>query len=151
VETWRVLYAPWGNPGAVPGFARRAFNPGYRSHLALLCSLLSAGVADAQSPNGRWALNPFACDGEAFTRAETPLLVEALSVRWFNANCTIASNYKVNQTLYLQGRCNTEGRTETVPIMLELRGERLRVGWNREPVQEMQRCKGRDDGPRNRG
>jgi hypothetical protein len=26
--------------------------------------------------------------------------------------------------------------------MLEwLRGDRLRVGWNREPIQEMQRCR----------
>jgi hypothetical protein len=108
-------------------------------HVALAL-LLSAGVANAQSLNGRWALAPSWCDGEAFTRAETPLLVEALSVRWFNANCTIASSYKVNQTLYLQGRCNIEGRTESIPIMLESRGARLRVGWNREPVQEMGRC-----------
>jgi hypothetical protein len=119
--------------------ARRLTRP---SLCVVLCSLLFVGTAaHAQSPNGRWALTPFACDGEAFTRAETPLLVEALSVRWFNANCTAASNYKVNQTLYLQGRCNIEGRTETIPIMLEPRGDRLRVGWNREPVQEMQRCK----------
>ncbi len=89
---------------------------------------------------GRSALS--ACDGEAFTKPETPLIVQALSVRWFDANCSIVSNYKVNQTLYLQGRCNIAGRAETIPIMLEwLRGDRLRVGWNREPIQEMQRCR----------
>lgn len=104
---------------------------------------LAAGgtAAAAEAAEGRWALAPFACDGEAFTRLETPLLVGALSVRWFDANCTIVSNYKVDQTLYLQGRCNVAGRMETIPIMLEvLRGVRLRVGWNREPIQEMQRC-----------
>ena len=31
--------------------------------------------------------------------------------------------------------------TATIPILLELRGERLRVGWNREPIVEMQRCR----------
>ena len=110
-----------------------------RIHVALAL-LLSAGVANAQSLSGRWALAPSSCDCEAFTRAETPLLVDTLSVRWFNANGSIASSYKVNQTLYLQGRCNTEGRSETIPIMLEPRGARLRVSWNREPVQEMGRC-----------
>jgi hypothetical protein len=102
--------------------------------------LLSLGTAVAQSVDGRWAMSPFACDGEAATRAATPLLVETRSVRWFDTNCTIATSYKVNQTLYLQGRCNVEGRAETISIMLERRGDRLRVGWNREPVLEMQRC-----------
>ena len=63
-------------------------------------------------------------------------------MRWFDTNCAIVSNYKVNQTLYLQGRCLSEGRPATIPIMLEpVRGDRLRVGWNREPIQEMQRCR----------
>ena len=110
------------------------------SIIVVFCTLLSAGIAAAQVLDGRWALAPFACDGEAFTRAATPLLVETRSVRWFNANCMIASSYKVNQTVYLQGRCNVEGTAETIPIMLEPRGDRLRVGWNREPVVEMLRC-----------
>ena len=118
------------------------FVPLRRDHCAiLLCLLLSVTTASAQLLDGRWALAPFACDGEAFTKPQTPLLVEAMSVRWFNANCTIVSSYKVNQTLYLQGRCNVEGRNETIPIMLEPRGDRLRVGWNRDPIQEMQRCR----------
>lgn len=109
-----------------------------------VCLLLAAGsaVAVAEPAEGRWALGPFACDGEAFTWLQTPLIVGALSVRWFDSNCTIVSNYKVNQTLYLQGNCNVEGRMATIPIMLEwLRGDRLRVGWNKEPIQEMQRCR----------
>lgn len=95
----------------------------------------------AEAVNGRWALKPYACDGELFTRPDTPLLVSALSVRWYDTNCTIVSNYKVNETLYLQGRCLIEGRTATMPIMLEPRGDRLRVGWNREPILEMERCR----------
>jgi hypothetical protein len=102
---------------------------------------LIGNVTAAESVDGRWALGPFACDGEAFTRPETPLIVRAMSVRWFDSNCTIVSSYKVNQTLYLQGRCLSDGRTATIPIMLDLRGDRLRVGWNREPIQEMRRCR----------
>jgi len=108
------------------------------------CLLIAlVGNAEAAEPtDGRWALGPYACSGELFTRAETPLLVSTLSVSWFDTNCTIVSNYKVNQTLYLQGRCLAEGRLSTIPIMLEpLRGDRLRVGWNRDPIQEMQRCR----------
>ena len=111
--------------------------------VAIFLLLAAGGAAAAAEPaEGRWALGAFACDGEAFTKAETPLFVGPRSVRWFDANCTIVSNYKVNQTLYLQGRCNIAGRTETIPIMLEwLRGDRLKVGWNREPIQEMRRCR----------
>jgi hypothetical protein len=88
----------------------------------------------------RFAFAPYACDGEAFTRRETPLILEGMSIRWFNADCTIVGSYKVAQQLFLQAQCRVEGKTSTIPIMLEARGERLRVGWNREPIEEMQRC-----------
>ena len=112
-------------------------------HIVACLVVALVGNAEAAEPtDGRWALNPYACAGDLFTRAETPLIVTALAVRWFDTNCTIVSNYKVNQTLYLQGQCLTEGRRTTIPIMLEpVRGDRLRVGWNREPIQEMQRCR----------
>jgi hypothetical protein len=103
---------------------------------------LAENAVAAEPTDGRWALSPYACSGELFTRQETPLIVSALAVRWFDTNCAIVSNYKVNQTLYLQGQCLSEGRRATIPIMLEpVRGDRLRVGWNREPIQEMQRCR----------
>jgi hypothetical protein len=106
----------------------------------LLLMTMAVGHANAaEVVNGRWALKPYACDGELFTRPDTPLLVSALSVRWYDSNCTIVSNYKVNETLYLQGLI--ESRIATIPIMLEPRGDRLRVGWNREPILEMQRCR----------
>jgi hypothetical protein len=107
----------------------------------LWCLIVLAGSpAVAQTLGGRWALGPNACDGEAFTRTETPLLVDPMSVRWFNADCTVVSSYRVKDAWFLQGRCNVEGRVSTIPIMLDLRGNSLRVGWNREPVIEMQRC-----------
>jgi hypothetical protein len=101
--------------------------------MALLC-----GTAVAQEV--RFAFAAYACDGEAFARRDTPLIIDGMSIRWFNADCRIVSNYKVADTWYLQARCTTEGKTATIPIMLELRGDRLRVGWNREPIEEMQRC-----------
>jgi hypothetical protein len=102
----------------------------------------TAALAQTELSNGRWAIAPHACDGELFTRPDTPLLVGNLSLRWFSFNCEIVSSYLVRQTRYLQAKCNSEGRVAEIPVMLEPRGDRLRVGWNREPIQEMQRCRG---------
>ncbi len=107
---------------------------------ACMAMVLVGGVAAAAAQEMRWAFMPDACDGEAFTRRETPLIVAGMSIRWFNADCAIVGSYKVAETWYLQARCTTEGKVATIPIMLEQRGERLRVGWNREPIEEMQRC-----------
>jgi hypothetical protein len=103
----------------------------------VLVSLAGIGPAVAET---RFAFAPYACDGEAFTRRDTPLIVDGMAIRWFNADCTIVGSYKVAEAYFLQARCTVEGRTSTIPIMLELRGDRLRVGWNREPIEEMQRC-----------
>jgi hypothetical protein len=101
---------------------------------------LVANEAMAQATVGRWARAPYACDGELFTRMDTPVIVERMSVRWFNADCQVVSSYRVKDVWFLQGRCTVEGKTSTIPLMLDLRGDRLVVGWNREPVVEMQRC-----------
>jgi hypothetical protein len=102
---------------------------------------LAANTASAQSVNGRWAAGPHACDGEGATRADTPLLVAGLTLGWFSSICTVVSSYKVGQGHFLQARCWTEGRVGEIPVMLEPRGDRLRVGWGKEPVVELQRCK----------
>jgi hypothetical protein len=109
-----------------------------RSSTAAL--VLLAAVSAVEARDGRWALSRDACDGEAHTRRETPLISEGLAVRWFASDCTVVSSYKVGQASFLQARCVTEGVARTIPIMLELRGERLRVGWAKEPVVEMERC-----------
>lgn len=108
--------------------------------VASLAPMLSAPVA-AQGIDGRWAFAPYACDGELFTRNETPLLVHRFSIRWFSYDCTVVSSYKVREAHYLEAKCASEGRTSVIPILLERRGNRLRVGWNREPVAEMQLCR----------
>ena len=115
--------------------------PRLKRAAACLVMVLIGNTAAAQSTGGRWARGEHACDGEAFTRADTPLIVEPMSVRWFNADCTVESSYRVKDIWYLQGRCTVERKTATIPIMLDLRGDRLVVGWNREPLTEMQRCR----------
>jgi hypothetical protein len=97
-------------------------------------------VAVAQPEGSRWALTSQACSGDAFSRDETPLIVEGFSLRWFDTDCKVVSNYRVKDTLFLQAQCVGAGRTTTIPVMLEPNGARLRVGWNREPVREMRRC-----------
>jgi hypothetical protein len=110
---------------------------------ALACLLLPAAcvTAPAQGTEERWALSPAACSGEQFTRLEAPLIVDGMAIRWFSFACKIVSSYKVAQARHLQGECTSEGRTATIPILLEVRGDRLRVGWSREPIVEMQRCR----------
>ncbi|HEY0420441.1 MAG TPA: hypothetical protein VGC80_13060 [Acetobacteraceae bacterium] len=115
--------------------------PGSRARVAAFAVAASlAGMVAAIADEVRFAFAPYACDGEAFTRPETPLILSGMSIRWFNMDCTIVGSYKVDQTMFLQGRCYSEGKIATIPIMLEIRGSRLRVGWNREPIEEMQRC-----------
>jgi len=111
-----------------------------KTRACALALTLVAGSAAAQAPGSRWALNPNACDGEAFTREQTPLILEPMAVRWFNADCAIVSSYRLKDTYYLQGQCRVDGKVSTIPIMLDVRGDRMRVGWNREPIREMQRC-----------
>jgi len=111
----------------------------WRRILCLAAALLAV-TAHAFAEEARFAFAPYACDGEAFTRRDTPLIVDGMAIRWFNADCTIVGSYKVAEAYFLQARCRVEGRTSTIPIMLELRGEGLRVGWNREPIVEMQQC-----------
>jgi hypothetical protein len=105
-----------------------------------LAAALLAVTAHALAEEARFAFAPYACDGEAFTRRDTPLIVDGMAIRWFNADCTVVGSYKVAEAYFLQARCTVEGKTSTIPIMLEPRGDRLRVGWNREPIEEMQRC-----------
>jgi hypothetical protein len=100
-----------------------------------------SGAGLAQAIQTRWALSSSACDGEALTRDESPLIVHGLSLRWFDTDCQVVSSYKVKDALFLQAQCTRQGKTTTIPVMLEPREQTLRVGWNRESVREMQFCR----------
>jgi hypothetical protein len=108
---------------------------------ALLLVVIVTNNAAAQAVQTRWAFSSAACTGEAFTRDETPLIVHGLAIRWFNADCKVVSSYKLKDALFLQAQCVSAGKTATIPVMLEPREQTLRVGWNREPVREMQFCR----------
>ena len=111
-------------------------------HAGVLALGLGLGLASAAlAAESRWAFAPFACDGEQSKRDETPLIFTDSEIRWFDLSCEVVSRYKVKESLFLQARCTTAGKAATIPIMLEPNGTRLRVGWNREPVREMQRCR----------
>lgn len=116
-------------------------NPLARAAVAAALIAAAAGNAAAQAVPTRWAFSSSACSGEAFSREETPLIVHGLSIRWFDADCTVVSTYRVKDTLFLQARCVREGKAATIPVMLEPREQSLRLGWNREPVREMQLCR----------
>ena len=108
----------------------------YGALAGLICS-----PSVAQPIDGRWAASQYACDADGATRLEAPLLVAGQTLGWFTSVCTVVSSYKVGQAYFLQARCFSEGRTSEIPAMLEPRGAGLRVGWNREPIVELQRCR----------
>ena len=88
--------------------------------------------------DGRWAADMQACGSE---KAETPLLVvNALSLRWREAACTIRTSYRVRDAWHIGARCWAGGATGNVPIKLELRGERLVLDWPGAPAEELRRC-----------
>jgi hypothetical protein len=107
---------------------------------AVLIALTSAN-AFAQAVQTRWAFSSAACSGEAFTRDETPLIVHGMSIRWFDVDCKVVSSYKLKEALFLQAQCVRAGKSTTIPVMLEPREQVLRVGWNRDPIREMQFCR----------
>ena len=103
------------------------------------CALAVAAPAWANGPfDGRWAADAQACRGE---KTETPLLiVNALSLRWREAACTIRNSYRVRDSWHIGARCWAGGATANVPVKLELRGERLVLDWAGAPAQELKRC-----------
>lgn len=112
---------------------------------AMLAAMLGVAFSSpvmASAAETRWALAPYACDGELLTRDDTPLIFDDGEIRWFDLACQIVSSYKVKEAHFLQAQCKASGKSSTIPIMLEPNGAKLRVGWNREPVREMQRCRG---------
>jgi hypothetical protein len=103
------------------------------------CVTLLLTVASAAGPfDGRWAADPQACEtGNAGTGL---LVVETLSLRWREATCAVRSSYRVGDALHMAARCWVDGATASLPITLQLRGERLMLNWAGAPAQELRRC-----------
>lgn len=111
----------------------------------LLGGLLGLGMITsahaAEDFVGRWAIDPAGCMSEGDTSATAPLYATTTSIKWFVAHCTIGKMYKVGRAVHIQARCSNEGKIVATPIMLEPRGDRMRVIWNGAKVEDMRRCK----------
>ena len=92
---------------------------------------------------GRWARGAATpATASCSPRADTPLIVEPMSVRWFNADCTVVSSYRVKDIWYLQGRCTVRRQDRHHP---DHAGSGAATVWwsagTGSRSTEMQRCR----------
>jgi hypothetical protein len=85
---------------------------------------------------GRWAVKPEACNGHGDTPQTSALVATDTSLWWFDGYCRIGKMYKA-KAVYVQAHCSGKG---DVPVTLDAQGDRMRVTWNRNKVEEMKRC-----------
>jgi hypothetical protein len=112
-----------------------------RALLAALSLTLSAGsAAAAESHYGRWAIDPQACRTAGDTSETAPLIFTRNAINWFVAFCSVRKTYRAGNTVYLEARCSSEGKTSDIPIVLELSKDTLAVTWGGQRVKDMQRC-----------
>ncbi len=107
---------------------------------ALLPAMLALGatmpVSAAGTFEGRWAAEVRSCDGEPGLL----LVVSPRMLRWRETACVIRTSYLVGKAWHIGARCWAEGSSADVPIKLQLRDDRLFLGWASAPQKELQRC-----------
>jgi hypothetical protein len=107
---------------------------------ALLLAILALGatthVSAAKTFEGRWAAEVRSCDGEA----DLLLVVSPRMLRWRETVCAIRTSYLVGKVWHIGARCWAEGAGADVPIKLQLREDRLFLGWASAAQKELQRC-----------
>jgi hypothetical protein len=103
--------------------------------LLLLGTIAMGSVQAGEAIQGRWAADPENCASEA-----SLLIVEALSLRWRDAACTVKRSYRLKDSWHIGARCSTEGAAADVPLKLEMRGDRLLLEWASAPPRELSRC-----------
>jgi hypothetical protein len=104
--------------------------------LAILALSATTHVSAAETFEGRWAAEAGSCDGEAGRL----LVVGARMLRWRETACMIRTSYLVGKAWHIGARCWAEGASADVPIKLQLRDDRLFLGWASVPQRELQRC-----------
>lgn len=115
-----------------------------RSRLYGAMAVLVLAVAPACADpafNGRWSISPTGCTIFGDTTETAPLILTDTTVNWWVASCTIKKSYRIGEGLYLEARCSSEGRTYTMPIGLQMQGQKLRVTWDKTIAGVMQRCR----------
>jgi hypothetical protein len=111
----------------------------WRLILVFLWSAAAMASAQAAEPFlGRWAVNPDVCALSGGTTPHTSALVATrVSLWWFDGYCRIGKIYKAG-AVYVQARCDRKG---DVPVTLDVRGDRMRVSWNRAKPEDLYRCR----------
>jgi hypothetical protein len=108
--------------------------------VAALCALaIAAPAASADTFTGRWAADAQACESE--DNATLILVVTPLLLRWRDAACAVRSSYQVRDAWHIGAQCWAGGATSNIPIRLQMRGERLMLGWAGAVVAELSRCR----------
>ncbi len=83
-------------------------------------------------------MDPQACGSE--DNATLLLVVTPLLLRWRDAACAIRTSYRVRDAWHIDARCWAGGATSNVPIKLQMRGERLILGWGSASSEPLGRC-----------
>jgi hypothetical protein len=109
---------------------------------ALIVAMLLSGPALAAAPfDGRWAADPAGCAGEARLSGPATLTVSGLSLTWPEGACTVGTSYLLRDVWHVSARCWGEGPfISTVPIRLQVQGDRLTLQWGRARPEELRRC-----------
>ena len=104
-----------------------------------LAGALALSPASAAAPfDGRWSIDPQACDSE--DNAMLLLIVTPLLLRWRGDACAIRTSYRVRNSWHIGARCWSARMTSDIPIKLQIQGERLVLDWAGAPALELQRC-----------
>ena len=104
------------------------------------CFLLAGTTASVAEPwIGRWAVDTETCNGTKDSGV-WPLLVTERALKWPAALCTVSTSYRVGNAWYVSGRCWGEGVVSTIPMRLQMRGDRLAFDWGRARTEELLRC-----------
>ena len=90
----------------------------------------------------RWSLGGGPAGLRRRERAATsPVVVNSLSLQWREAACVVRTSYRVRDAWHIGARCWGEGAISNVPIKLQMRGERLLLGWaGARGAKRLRRC-----------
>jgi hypothetical protein len=106
--------------------------------LAACAVAVAAPAPSAETFNGRWAADTQVCESE--DNAMLLLVVTPLLLRWRDAACAVRTSYRVRDAWHIGAQCWGGGSTGNIPIKLQMRGERLMLGWAGAPAAELRRC-----------
>jgi hypothetical protein len=110
-----------------------------RAAVLTLCVLaIAIPAAAAETFDGRWAADAQVCESE--DNAMLLLVVTPLLLRWRDAACAVRTSYRVRDAWHIGAQCWAGSTSGNVAIKLQMRGERLVLGWAGVPAAELRRC-----------